>query len=118
RYHSAMDGTRGYLLHEALQSLWRCVARGNEYVDRRAPWKQAKDPEQRDALAETLASLIRQIGRHAVYIAPFMPVKAAELWRALGGPGEVGNARFDELAGLSPAGWRVAKGTPMFPKEV
>src|SRR5690606_14373854 len=37
RYHTAMDGTRGYLLHEALQQVWRTVARGNEYVDRRAP---------------------------------------------------------------------------------
>src|SRR5690606_35076563 len=25
RYHSAMDGTRGYLLHEALQQVWRTV---------------------------------------------------------------------------------------------
>ena len=43
-YHAAMDGTRGFLLHEALKSVWQGVARGNEYVDRRAPWKLAKDP--------------------------------------------------------------------------
>lgn len=117
RYHAAMDGTLGFLLHDALQSLWRCVARGNEYVDRRAPWKQARDPEQREALAESLATLVRQLARHAVYLAPFMPNKAMELWSALGAPGEVGNARFQSLPGLSPEGWRVTKGAPMFPKE-
>jgi methionyl-tRNA synthetase len=35
-YHGVpctMDGSRGYLLHEGLQAVWRMVARGNEYVD-------------------------------------------------------------------------------------
>lgn len=116
-YHTAMDGTRGYLLHEALQQVWRTVARGNEYVDRRAPWKQAKDPEQRGALQETLGTLVRQLARHAVYIAPFMPEKAAELWKAIGAPGDVHATTFTDLAQLEPAGWRVTKGVPLFPKE-
>src|SRR5690606_19399927 len=117
RYHTAMDGTRGYLLHEALQQVWRTVARGNEYVDRRAPWKQAKDPEQRGALAETLGTLVRQLARHAVYLAPFMPEKSAEIWTAIGAPGDVHATGFSTLAELEPTGWRVSKGTPLFPKE-
>lgn len=117
RYHSAMDGTRGYLLHEALQQVWRTVARGNEYVDRRAPWKQAKDPAQREALAETLGTLVRQLARHAVHLAPFMPEKAQELWGALGAPGAVHDMTFETLASLEPVGWRVQKGAPLFPKE-
>jgi methionyl-tRNA synthetase len=116
-YHAAMDGSRGYLLHEGLKALWLTVQRGNEYVDRRAPWKQAKDPAQREALAETLSSLVRQLARQAVCLVPFMPSKAEELWQQLGGPGRAADQRFDGLASLDAAGWRVSKGAPLFPKD-
>jgi methionyl-tRNA synthetase len=116
-YHAAMDGSKGFLLHEALRVVWQSVVRGNEYVDRRAPWKQAKDPAQRGELEITLASLVRQLARQAVLVAPFMPVKAQELWRQLGAPGDVADQRFDSLVSLDAGGWRVEKGEPLFPKE-
>lgn len=116
-YHEAMDGSRGYLLHEGLQAVWRMVARGNEYVDRQAPWKQAKDPALAAALDETLASLVRQLARFAVLLQPFMPEKAGLIWRQVGGPGEPGAQRFADLMALDPTGWRVVKGDSLFPKE-
>jgi methionyl-tRNA synthetase len=116
-YHAAMDGSRGYLLHDALKAVWQTVQRGNEYVDRRAPWKQAKDPALRADLAETLASLVRQIARQAVCLVPFMPSKAEELWRQLGAPGTAAEQRFDGLMTLDPTGWKAAKGAPLFPKD-
>ena len=103
--------------HEGLRVVWQSVVRGNEYVDRRAPWKQAKDPAQRGELEITLASLVRQLARQAVLLAPFMPGKAQELWRQLGAPGKVADQRFDALESLDGAGWRVEKGEPLFPKE-
>lgn len=116
-YHGAMDGSRGYLLHEALKVVWQSVALGNEYVDRQAPWKLAKDPALRGDLATTLASLMRQLARQAVCISPFMPTKAAELWTQLGAPGTVGEQRFATLADIDATGWAVKKGDPLFPKE-
>jgi methionyl-tRNA synthetase len=116
-YHAAMNGSNGYLLHEGLQAVWRMIARGNEYVDRQAPWKQAKDPALSAALDETLASLVRQLARFAVLLYPFMPVKAAELWKQVGGPGELGVQRYASLMALDAAGWRVTKGEPLFPKD-
>ena len=68
-YHAAMDGSRGYLLHEALRHVWSTVRRGNEYVDRQAPWKLAKDPALRGELERTLAALVRQLARHAIHLA-------------------------------------------------
>ena len=117
RYHEAMDGTRGYLLHDALRAVWRGVARGNEYVDRQAPWKLAKDPALAPRLDETLASLIRQLARFAVALFPFMPAKSQELWRQLGAPGDVSSQRFSALMSIDATGWTVAKGAPLFPKE-
>ena len=116
-YHSAMDGSRGFLLHEALKVVWQSVVRGNEYVDRQAPWKLAKDPALRGDLETTLASLMRQLARQAVCLAPFMPEKAAALWTQLGAPGTVAEMRFDRLAALDATGWQVKKGEPLFPKE-
>lgn len=116
-YHAALDGRRGFLLHEGLQAVWRMVARGNEYVDRQAPWKQAKDPARAGALDETLASLVRQLARFAVLLCPYLPGKSAALWRYLGGPGEPGQQRFSDLMALDPTGWQVAKGDPLFPKN-
>src|SRR5690606_34542666 len=49
-YAAAMDGSRGYLPNEALRQLWLTVQRANEYVDRQAPWKLARDPALRGEL--------------------------------------------------------------------
>ena len=116
-FHAAMDGGHGYLLHEGLQAVWRMVARGNEYVDRQAPWKQAKEPALASALDETLASLVRQLARFAVLLQPFMPGKAAELWKQVGGPGDLAAQRFAGLMSLETTGWHVKKGEPLFPKD-
>ena len=116
-YHAAMDGSRGYLLHEALQAVWRTVSRSNEYVDRHAPWKLAKDTARVAELEAVLAALVRALTRHAVYLSPFMPEKTQELWRQLGGPGEAATQRFETLGAIDPTGWTVARGQPLFPKD-
>jgi len=117
QYHSAMDGSRGFLLHEGLKAVWNSVARGNEFVDRQAPWKLAKDPEQRGALESTMSALARHLARHCVLLYPYMPAKATELWRALGAPGYPEEQRFADLSQLDAAGWKVSKPSPLFPKE-
>jgi methionyl-tRNA synthetase len=115
-----MDGGRGYLLHEGLAALWQIVFRANAFVAERQPWTLAKDPARRAELEETLGTLARQLVTVAVGVAPFMPVKAEELWTQLGaaaaGHPSAGGTRFDALATLSPAGWRVTKGAGLFPR--
>jgi methionyl-tRNA synthetase len=115
-YHASI-GPRGFLLHDALRAVWLTIARANEYVDHQAPWKLAKDPALRAELESTLATLMRQLTRQAVYLWPFMPNKSEELWKALGAPGSVGEMRFIGLEKLNPTGWRVQKGPSLFPKK-
>jgi methionyl-tRNA synthetase len=118
RYVECMGGSRGYLPHEALRAVWQTVYRGNEYVNREAPWKLAKDPAQRTALETVLATSIAQLARQALHLAPFMPDRAEALWQQLGGPGSVHGQRLGaDAPSPAPAGWRVAKGEPLFPKE-
>jgi methionyl-tRNA synthetase len=115
-YHASI-GPRGFLLHDALKAVWQTVARANEYVDRQAPWKLAKDPANRRELESTLATLIRQLARQAVFLWPFIPGKSEELWKSLGAPGPVGRTRFSELDAVDPTGWKVARTAPLFPKK-
>ena len=115
-YHSALDGSRGYLLHEGLKRVMACAARGNEFVQSQQPWALAKNPESRGELERVLAAIVRQLARHAIHLAPFMPNKAQELWTQIGGPGRVEDQRFDGTDSLDATGWRVSKGPSLFPK--
>jgi methionyl-tRNA synthetase len=117
-YHGAIDGSRGYLLHEALQFAMATVTRGNEYVQTMQPWQIAKrdDEDGRRALDHVLSALVRQLARQAVLLAPFMPNKAQSVWEQIGGPGTVAEQRNDRLDALDAAGWTVHKGESLFPK--
>ncbi len=116
-YHAAMNGSDGYLLHEGLRAVWNSVSRGNEYVDRQAPWKLAKDPEQRGELDATMSALVRHLARHCVLLFPFMPEKTKALWSALGAREALEDQRFDALSTLDVGGWKVQKPAPLFPKD-
>ena len=118
QYHAAMDGSRGYLLHEALRHVWQSVARGNEYVRSAGAVEAREGPgASRRELEATLASLVRQLARQAVLLAPFMPAKAQELWAQLGAPGAVTDQRFAHPPDARRDGMAGAKGEPLFPKE-
>jgi methionyl-tRNA synthetase len=114
---SAIDGSRGYLIHEALGAIWRTIARANEFVQSTQPWALAKTPETREALLHVLGALGRALARQAIAIAPFMPTKAEDLWRALGASGSVHGQRWPTLVAVDPVGWRVTKGDALFPRE-
>lgn len=117
-YVASLDGTRGYLPHEALRIVMRMVARSNEFVQASAPWTVAKDSAKSAQLNAILASLSRQIARQTVLLAPFIPEKAQAAWRQLGGPGRVEDRRMASLDSIDTAGWRVSRGDPLFPKPV
>ena len=117
-YHAAMDGRRGFLLHEGLKRVMACVSRGNEFVQSSQPWALAKNPESRAQLESVLAAIIRQLARHAIHLAPFMPTKAQELWLQLGASGRVEDFRFAAVHSLDVTGWRVEKGASLFPKPL
>ncbi len=113
---AALDGSRGFLIHEAVEAVSRTVVRANAAIQTAKPWVLAKDETQRPELERVLAALARQLARQAVYLAPIMPAKAQALWDALGGPGEVSEMRFADADSLDCASWQVAKGDGLFPR--
>ena len=113
---TALGGSKGFRVHEALEAIVRTVGRANQFIQDSKPWVLAKDPANRAELERVLASLARQLARQAVYLAPFMPEKSEQLWKALGGPGSAGATLFDAVDRIECAGWRVSKGEGLFPR--
>ncbi|MBI3569391.1 MAG: methionine--tRNA ligase [Gemmatimonadetes bacterium] len=113
---AAMDGSHGYLCHEALAAVARVTDRANLFIQQSQPWVLAKDPGKRAELDGVLAALVRSLARQAAYLAPFMPGKAEALWTQLGAPGTANGMRFSGVESLNPAGWHVSKGEGLFPR--
>ena len=89
---------------QALELIWQRVRRLNRYVEERAPWQLARDPEAAGALDETLASLAEGMRVVSVLLHPYIPRAARELLEAIGAP------RFDyDAASFSPQRGRAAR---------
>lgn len=107
------DALSRYRVHEALGAAMDLARTANGYVEDRAPWTQAKDPDQSDALDETLATLARVLTVLAALFKPVTPDAMAQLAARLG---------LDEIPTLDDAvvvslnGRTVEKGEPLFPR--
>ena len=104
------------LLHRAAASAWDLVYAANAFVDKRAPWIQAKagDPA---ALDETLGSLARCLIRLSVMTVPFLPAAAGVLWTALGlGESMPNSGLWDQAMAPAAEGRKTTKIPPLFPK--
>jgi methionyl-tRNA synthetase len=113
---TAMDGSRGYLPHEALGHIYALTERANLFIQVRQPWAIAKDAARTAELHDVLAALVRSLARQAIHLAPYIPGKARALWSQLGAPGDVGAMPLDDAATLTVEGWRVTKGEGLFPR--
>jgi methionyl-tRNA synthetase len=71
----------------ALDRIWQRVRRLNRYVEEKAPWQLARDPDRADELDQTLASLVEGLRTVNVMLEPYMPTTTQKLRAALGSPG-------------------------------
>ena len=100
----------------ALDEVWKLVARSNKYIDETEPWILAKDETKKVELDSVLAHLAASLRLVAILIQPVMTHTPKEIFAQLG-------LNSDDMAiqGVSyfdlPAGAQVvAKGTPIFPR--
>jgi methionyl-tRNA synthetase len=70
----------------ALDEIWQRVRRLNRYVEERAPWKLAKDPDAAAELDQVLGSLVEGLRAVTVLLWPYLPDTAERLLAALGAP--------------------------------
>jgi methionyl-tRNA synthetase len=111
-----VTGTAGFPLQDTIAGIMQTVRETNEFVQRATPWSLARDPARREELAAVLATTVRCLAGQAISLSPIMPGKSQELWRSLGGPGNVHAQRWNLDGLIDVSAWRVAKGSPLFPK--
>jgi len=111
-YHARMSELR---LSQGIEAVLSLVRTANAFVDKTRPWQLAKHPEETERLDAVLGALVRALASVAVALAPFMPVKAAEMWHRLGGEGEI--PPFSELDARMPRRLPAAAERVLFPRE-
>jgi methionyl-tRNA synthetase len=98
----------------ALEEVWQRVRRLNRYVEERAPWQLAKDPERAGDLDIALRSLAEGLRSVTLLLFPYMPQATTALLQALGHP----DLSLEAAAfGARPGGARVTVTEPLFPKR-
>lgn len=104
-----------YELNEAWAAVWRLIGRANKYIDEAAPWNLAR--QGRDRLARVMYNLVETIRLVAILIYPAMPSTAQKIWTQLGLSGRVEEAGLAACQwGRLPAGLRVRREPPLFPR--
>jgi methionyl-tRNA synthetase len=109
-YRAAMDAN---LLHQGIAAGMALADAANAFVEERAPWAQAKDPDQAAALDATLAALARALATLAALLEPFMPERMRRLALDLGLEDV---PLLDHLARLDLAGCSVHRDQVLFPR--
>jgi methionyl-tRNA synthetase len=109
-----------YEPYRAVNRVWNVVRAANRYVVEEQPWELAKRsrPPSGDRLSTVLYNLAEAVRLVAIFAAPFIPSKAADIAAAFSLPSgwEQLSEHSARWGGTVP-GARVAAVSPLFPKD-
>ena len=105
-----------FQFNRALEALWALISEANKYVERCKPWTLAKDPAQRARLGAVMYNLADAVRITALLLEPFMPSTAESIRKQMAMEKPAGDVRGHLAWGGQPAGAKIAKGTPLFPR--
>ncbi|MFD0711027.1 methionine--tRNA ligase [Paenibacillus sp. GCM10027626] len=101
----------------ALNGLWQLVGRTNKYIDETQPWALAKDEAKRGELESVMHHLAEALRIMSILLQPFLTNAPREIRRQLGiEEGELASWDSAKTFGLLPAGTKVTKAEPIFPR--
>jgi methionyl-tRNA synthetase len=120
------DENNELLLKEAVDELMaRIVGKANKYIEESTPWTYSKNGDL-ETIKLIMADLLEALRKTAIGIYPLMPGTARRMWDQLGLSGKVEeNTDKNELVNDDmdsgvwrkfPAGTKIAKGDPLFPR--
>jgi methionyl-tRNA synthetase len=115
RFREQMDAVA---ISQALGAVWEIVARANQYLVEKEPWKLAKDAGREAELAAVLYAAAETLRILAVLVSPVMPSAAKRLWKQLGVAHPLGSQHLPDAAewGLLAPGTETSKGASLFPR--
>jgi len=106
-------------LHRALEAVMRLVDAANKYLDQRAPWKAAKEPEREGEVRTTLYTCCQALRSIGLLLLPFIPDAAAQILERVGAEEAGSNPRLPGDAAAwnrVPPGTATTKGAALFPR--
>jgi len=113
RYEEHMEQ---FAPHKALEEIFRVIQRANKYIDENAPWKLAKQPEDRPRLASVMYHLLETLRVSAILLSPFMPQSAAEILRQIGAGEDCRSWDSAQIWGALAQNVTVQRGENLFPR--
>lgn len=101
----------------ALSAIWTLIGRMNKYIDETQPWMMAKDDRRRGELGSVMYHLAESLRIVSVLLQPFMTRSPQKIWAQLGTADEKLTAwESVRTFGALPAGTKVNKAEPLFPR--
>ncbi|NWF53085.1 MAG: methionine--tRNA ligase [Nitrospirae bacterium] len=108
---------KGLLFSHVLEKIWSVINFANKLIEVEAPWNlwKAKNTDKLSGVLYTLAETLRIL---AIYLFPFMPSAAEEMWRQLNVKGDLSEANLENEGkwGLLMPGEKIKKGSILFPR--
>lgn len=101
---------------QALDNLWKFVARTNKYIDETTPWALAKDDTKQAELDSVLAHLAASLRMIAILLQPVMTHAPKQIFAQLGLPTDNMDIKGIDYFALPDGCQVVAKGEPIFPR--
>jgi len=116
--HSAYDIVERHLencdFKPAMKEIMALAGFGNRLIDTKAPWKLIREDKTKCGGAMYVClNLTRAL---CVLIHPFLPFSGRKLWKMLGEPGEIDNAKWEDGKAPMPVGRKLPLPAPLFRK--
>ncbi|PTX55224.1 methionyl-tRNA synthetase [Melghirimyces profundicolus] len=102
----------------ALVSIWELVRGTNRYLEATMPWELAKAPEKKEVLGSVLYHVVESLRMVSILIQPFLVRTPLRMWELLGLDAASEAVSWESLYrfGSYPAGTKVKKAKPLFPR--
>ncbi|MBR2523765.1 MAG: methionine--tRNA ligase [Clostridiales bacterium] len=110
------ENYESFHIADALERIFRVIARANKYIDENEPWVLAKDEARKPRLAAVLYNLLDAVRRCTILLSPAMPNTAPAIYEQIGATED--NTKWDDAKTkhLLPADVTVKKGPVLFPR--
>jgi len=104
--------------NKALISIWKLIAKVNQYLDQTAPWSLAKKKKRQTRLATVLYNALESMRVIAILIYPVMPRTAVEIWRQIDVGAQIPEKECSQAKkwGQYTVGSSVQKARALFPR--
>ena len=113
RYQEEMEK---FQFQNALEEIFKVIARANKYIDENMPWALAKEEDKKIRLATVMYNLLETIRVCTVLLLPFIPESCAKIFQRIGADADVQTWESAGRWGSLNAEAAVVKGEAIFPR--